>query len=656
VLIGDLIIVRHRGKSHIGMLQAFSKMKIKIATSANRVIDISARHIIYSTNINIENLSGMTSVRYKLEKLAESFNLEEVWNILKEDRSTVYTSNEIGDLYWGAPPSKEEKAAMLLHLCNHSIYFSESDSRFKPRTAEELRILTQKSNQQQNLATERKGFECWLTSDTPSGKNDLTKRQSLWLSLLQKYVIHGDELTEIKQVRDLLKELPLLSGVDAQKIIFQCMVRKGIWDEDEHLDLQLYDIPTEFSEEVIEYASSCHIVEQDREDLTDLVFLSIDDSSTQDIDDALSAERLPFGYRIGVHIADVSSVIPKGSILDFSARERMSSLYLPDRHIPMLPPILSQDFCALIEGKKRCAISFFFLLSENFDLVETRIVPSIIINRARLSYDKANRLLGSIEQPFAEILQILNQAADAFYQQRIDHNAVELERNVVSIKVDDKKHINIISRDTSSRSEHIVSELMILANKTAAEYLNKKGVPAIYRTQTESDFGDIEQTNNDTVYRFLMLRKMKPLELSLKSKPHASLGVDTYCQITSPIRRYTDLVLQRQLIDALQNKDPTYNTEEMMDELSFLERSRILTKIQSRREWYWLLKYLEKHDKEPIRAIVLEVRERDILVEFPDFGSQMAVKVTQKTVPGEEIKLSPTVINPWTGTLRLRHN
>ena len=153
-----------------------------------------------------------------------------------------------------------------------------------------------------------------------------------------------------------------------------------------------------------------------------------------------------------------------------------------------------------------------------------------------------------------------------------------------------------------------------------------------------------------------MLRKMKPLELSLKSKPHASLGVDTYCQITSPIRRYTDLVLQRQLHDALQNKDPTYNTEDMMDELSFLERSRILTKIQSRREWYWLLKYLEKHEKEPIRAIVLEVRERDILVEFPDFGSQMAVKVTQKTVPGEEIKLSPTVINPWTGTLRLRHN
>ena len=175
MLIGDLIIVRHRGKSHIGMLQAFSKMKIKIATSANRVIDISARHIIYSTNINIENLSGMTTVRYKLEKLAESFNLEEVWNILKEDRSTVYTSNEIGDLYWGAPPSNEEKAAMLLHLCNHSIYFSESDSRFKPRTAEELRILTQKSNQQQNEIaknmwdnTKLLSRKCYLTSKDPS--------------------------------------------------------------------------------------------------------------------------------------------------------------------------------------------------------------------------------------------------------------------------------------------------------------------------------------------------------------------------------------------------------------------------------------------------------------------------------------------------------
>ena len=101
------------------------------------------------------------------------------------------------------------------------------------------------------------------------------------------------------------------------------MVRKGIWDEDEHLDLLRYDIPTGFSEEVLDYASSRQSSEENREDLTNIEFLSIDDASTQDIDDALSAEQVPGGYRIGVHIADVASLIPKNSILDLAARQNV---------------------------------------------------------------------------------------------------------------------------------------------------------------------------------------------------------------------------------------------------------------------------------------------------------------------------------------------
>ena len=109
-------------------------------------------------------------------------------------------------------------------------------------------------------------------------------------------------------------------------------------------------------------------------------------------------------------------------------------------------------------------------------------MPTLIVNRARLSYEEANRLLGTIEQPCAEVLQILNQAVDVFYQRRIDQGAVDLERSVVSIKVDGEKRIRIALRDTSTRSEHIVSELMILANRTAAAYLAGRGIPAIYRT------------------------------------------------------------------------------------------------------------------------------------------------------------------------------
>ena len=652
---GELIIFRHRGDTQIGMLQAVSRKKFKVATSANRVMDITTDPIVLYTDIRVRDLSEMLEVRRRIEKQAGSFDLEEVWEVLKDD-SGVYTSEDIGELYWGEPGSPEQRAAMQLHLSRQCLYFSERDTGFMSRTSEQVRNIVDKQAHQLAAETERETFDRWLSEDTgqDQGPESLTNRQRRWFSHLRQYVILGDEYTGIGQVRNLLKELSTLSGGDPQRSAFEVMVRKGIWDEDENLDLLRYEIPTHFTDEVLEYAASLHPSEEGREDLTGLPILSIDDASTQDIDDALSAERTGDGYRIGVHITDVADLVPRGSVLDLAARERMSSLYLPDRHVPMLPSTLSQDHCALLEGERRCAISFFFSLSAEFELVETRIAPSVIVNRARISYDEANRLLGTVEQPYAEVLQILNQAVDFFYQRRIDQGAVELERSVVSIKVDDRKRIRIKLRDTSTRSEHIVSELMILANRTAAAYLNERGIPAIFRTQAESDLGDLEQSAHDAVWRFKVLRRMKPLELSLKSSPHATLGVDTYCQITSPIRRYADLVLQRQLRAALSNDPPVYDAGDMMDELSALERSRMLNKIQARREWYWLLKHLENQKDVHIRAVVLEVRERNVLVEFPDYGSRMAVKVEGSPSPGEEIVLSPVAIDPWSGTLRLR--
>ncbi|MCY3711801.1 MAG: ribonuclease catalytic domain-containing protein [Gemmatimonadetes bacterium] len=658
VHIGDLIIFRHRGDIQIGMLQAVSRKKLKVATSANRVMDISTDPIVRYTDIRVRDLPEMLDVRRKIEDQALSFDLEEVWDVLKDDPS-VFTSEDIGELYWGEPGSPEQRAAMQLHLSRQCLYFCERDNGFTSRTNDQVRSILDKEARQRAVSTEREGFDRWLADETQQDLHSLTNRQKRWMSHLREYVIQGDEYAAIDQVRTLLKEMASLAGGDPQRSVFEVMVRKGFWDEDENLDLLRYEIPTEFSGEVLEYAAACRPSESGREDLTGLPILSIDDASTQDIDDALSAERTEDGYRIGVHITDVADLVPRDSVLDLAARERMSSLYLPDRHIPMLPASLSQDHCALLEGERRCAISFFFTLSSDFELLDSRIMPTLIVNRARLSYDEANRLLGTIEQPCAEMLQILNQAVDVFYQRRIDQGAVDLERSVVSIKVDGEKRIRIVLRDTSTRSEHIVSELMILANRTAAAYLSERGIPAIYRTQAETDLGDLEQAEHDAVWRFLVLRRMKPLELSLKSRPHATLGVDTYCQITSPIRRYADLVLQRQLRaalteGALADGPPAYDADEMMDELSALERSRILNKIQARREWYWLLKHLAQQKDVHIRAIVLETRERNILVEFPDFGTRMAVKVEGRPSPGVEIVLTPVAIDPWSGTLRLR--
>ena len=254
------------------MLQAVSRKKFKVATSANRVMDISTDPIVRYTEIRVRDLAEMLEVRRNIEDQAGSFDLEEVWEVLKDDPA-VYTAEDIGELYWGETGSPEQRAAMQLHLSRQCLYFSEGDNGFRSRSSDQVSNIRDQEARQQAVETEREEFNHWFADDTRQELHALTNRQKRWLSHLREYVIQGDEYSAIEKVRSLLKEIPALAGGDPQRSIFDAMVRKGFWDEDEHLDLLRYEIPTEFSEEVLAYAASCRSSEEGREDLTGLPIL-----------------------------------------------------------------------------------------------------------------------------------------------------------------------------------------------------------------------------------------------------------------------------------------------------------------------------------------------------------------------------------------------
>ncbi|MEE2710240.1 MAG: RNB domain-containing ribonuclease [Gemmatimonadota bacterium] len=648
----EIVVFRHRGNIQIGRFDQANGKKIRIVTGRNRVFEIPANRVVFETRIDIGNNMTLEAFRKESQETAESLDLRDVWELMKEE-AEEYSFKDIAEVYWPDPVSAVQYVSTLLYLEQDCPYFDLQESDYKPLTDELVEAHFLRIERNLAVKVEEAAFFEWFTGSDRQIPEDFTNRQRHALSRIQQYAMEGDEYEQSSQAKALLQEIkPQVTG-DLQRYAFQMMVRKGIWDEDEHLDLIRYNVPVDFEDDVLKDACQVQMDESDREDLTGLEVFSIDDAATQDIDDAISVEPTENGYRIGVHITDVSIIIPRNSRLDRAARERTTSLYLPDRHIPMLPPEISNGQCSLLQGSRRCAVSYLFDFDQEFGLTDNTIVPSVIINKSKLSYDDVNVILDSEDHNLSETMQILNLAADTLYAQRMDMGAVELERVELSIRVDQEKNISLTTRTGYSAADHIVSELMILTNAMTARYFKDHQIPAIYRTQAEADFSGLDEVDNATVRRYMMIRKIRPMELNLDPKPHAMLGTDVYCQATSPIRRYSDLAMQRQLTSCIRGNRPGYNRDDLTDEISLIERNRSLNAIWSRREWYWFAKYMEQNPDLALKAVVLEVRDRDILVELKDFGSRLTMKQSDQVNVGDELYVRVTHADAWDGLLRL---
>ncbi|MBM3264925.1 MAG: RNB domain-containing ribonuclease [candidate division Zixibacteria bacterium] len=440
---------------------------------------------------------------------------------------------------------------------------------------------------------------------------------------------------------------------DLRRYGFSLLVAKGIWDEDAHLELIRADVPVDFEEETLREAEGFTPDESARLNLTHMAVFSIDDAATLDVDDALSVEATDEGLCIGVHIADVTAIVPIGTEVEKEARRRLMTLYLPERKIPMLPEVLSQGLCSLLESQRRCAVSFLYTLDRQLNVQDIRIVRSVIVNRFKLSYDAADQILSGDPHPLSEALQTLSQFVDVVYAQRVDRGAIELDRNEVAIRVDAEKHIEFRRRSGTSTAEHIVSEMMIYTNAAAARYFADHGIPAMYRRQAEPALKTVDNVVHESVKRYLFLRQLKPAELSLDPNPHATLGERLYCQITSPIRRYADLVLQRQLTAHLREEPIPYNRSALLDEISYQERTRELNRLLARREWYWLLRYVDEMPGLRIPCVVLEVRDREVVLELTEYGVRASMTPSGPLTAEDEIAVKAVQADAWTGMLKL---
>jgi ribonuclease R len=220
-----------------------------------------------------------------------------------------------------------------------------------------------------------------------------------------------------------------------------------------------------------------------RKDIRDILTFTIDPVDAKDFDDAISIRKLKTGfYEIGVHIADVSHYVEEGTVLDEEAYERATSVYLPDRVLPMLPERISNELCSLRPHEDKLSFSCIFQISAKGEIKQHWIGKTVMHSNHRYTYEDVQAIIESKTGLYSEEILLLNDLAQGFRKQRFKLGAINFSSTEVRFKLDaDGKPLGVIVKE-SKESHQLIEEFMLLANRTIAEsvskiQVNKKPVP-----------------------------------------------------------------------------------------------------------------------------------------------------------------------------------
>lgn len=360
-----------------------------------------------------------------------------------------------------------------------------------------------------------------------------------------------------------------------------------------------YELPMEFPEKVVKQAERIKetLNEGDfygREDLRDVVMVTIDGEDAKDLDDAVSLTKDEDLYHLGVHIADVSNYVQYNSALDKEALKRGTSVYLADRVIPMLPKKLSNGICSLNAGEDRLALSCLMDIDKKGRVVSHRIVESVIHVKERMSYTNVKKILLQEDEELAkryeELLPMffqMKELSELLRNRRKKRGAIDFDFPESKLVLDERGKVIDIYPYEQNIATCLIEDFMLAANETVAEEYCMLGLPFVYRTHENPDMEKMEtvlemihqagikvKKGKETIspkevqkilkelegmecepfFARLILRSMKQAKYTVEDTGHFGLAAKYYCHFTSPIRRYPDLQIHRIIKETLRGK------------------------------------------------------------------------------------------------------
>ncbi|MFT3946461.1 MAG: ribonuclease R [Agriterribacter sp.] len=379
-----------------------------------------------------------------------------------------------------------------------------------------------------------------------------------------------------------------------------------------------------------------------RKDMRDIFTITIDPVDAKDFDDAISYRKLKNGvYEIGVHIADVSYYVESETPLDKNAYQRATSVYLPDRVLPMLPEHISNVLCSLRPKEEKLTFSAIFQINAKGEVKSHWLGRTVIYSDHRFTYEEVQDIIEKKEGLYKDEVLFLNELAQKFRRQRFKSGAINFSSQEVRFKLDENgKPIGIVVKE-SKEAHQLIEEFMLLANRTVAEdvakiKVNKHPIPFPYRIHDTPDeekllpfvdfakkFGhrfdtkspegiassfnkmleEVQGKPEQHVLEQLGIRTMAKAVYTQDNIGHYGLGFEHYCHFTSPIRRYPDVMVHRILQEVLDGKvNPDKKMEEKCRHCS--ERERAAMDAERAANKYKQVEFMQDYIGEEFEGVI----------------------------------------------------
>jgi exoribonuclease II len=579
-------------------------------------------------------------------------SLAVAWEILVEEQQPV-TPEDLAQLLFSEVSAATTYAAYCL-LSEDKLYFKQKGNGYEPRSTAQVAELKHQAEVATARAQEANTFLQKLKTKLIGEEVEWTSSDRHRLESLERYAVHGEESSDKSVAIDLLAALHYPKHDTAA---FQLLVDLGIWNAHENLFLKRSQIPTRFPAELLtkvqEFIDSPIPDSIERLDLTHLHIYTIDDESTKEIDDGLSVETLADGgkQRLWVHIADPSRWVQPNDLLDREARKRGTSVYLPTGTIPMFPPEFATGVMSLVQGQVCHALSFVIELDDHGMVTNYDIHASLIKPSYRLTYEDVTEMLELGVEADIEAIAKYARLRTSWRRSQGAIN-IDLPETIIKVDLNDTENLTLEVMDDSF-SRQLVAEMMILTGEVAAKFAQSHNIPIPYRYQEQPELPSEEellQLPPGPVREFAVCRCMAKGEAGVYPSRHAGLGLDAYAQVTSPIRRYSDLLAHWQ-IKAYLSGQPLPFTAESLSELLHMIDPAIFeaTQIERQTTRYWSLEYLRRHQDTVWRALLLDwLRENDRLglVLFEDLGLKLPTRMTRTINIGESLSLKVSDVDP----------
>lgn len=665
---GCIVEFLHGNKPNVAWVLEEQSGRLRVLTINRRESKLPAGRILpwagpaHAADASREDIAHILQQHQdRRDELAAQVDPEEIWELAQGEVERASITWFAG-LIWDDPDA-DQVAAMGRRILEQKTHFKFHPPEFEVHPAEKVearQVEEEARREREHVVSAGMGFFHALWEARTKGKAAPEAPEGLEETLENVLVAAmadtagSPELTIWNAVKKGLPDLPHLPlflgqtwGVFPEHFNGQLLQEGYAWGD---------DWAREFNEELDRLDAELDAREQTPEDVP---FVSIDSASTHDIDDAFHvAPTEDGGYRLQVALACPALGWEFGSALDRAVRERASSVYLPEGASHMMPERYGIGRFSLYENQTKPALVLDCALDAEGNLISMQPRQTWVRVEQNSTYQAMEEALESADCD--PRLALAAELGEKLRARRIDNGAVVVDRPdpVISLTGEGAQtRVSIDEAPRYDRAQATVSEFMILSNSSIGQWAADRDMPMLFRTQDITLPGDAAGVWHTPEDAHRIVRMMAPTTQELTPRLHATIGARAYAPLTSPIRRYSDLVNQAQVLNAIDHDgEPRWDREELLLMLPHITaRTEAAGRIQRFRPRYWKLVHFKQNKKQMFSATVVEDGQLVVLA-MP--REQMYVRCPRnmlgdKIYPGQQFAIRLSKIDPLANEIRV---